>query len=76
MGFIMIIINQRIKQLRIQNNLTQNQLADIIDVRSESVQRFEYGTRRPGLDILVNLADYFDVSLDYLVGRSDIKERQ
>lgn len=67
----MITISQRIKQLRTRNNLTQNQLADIVDVRSESIQRFEYGTRRPSLDVLINLADYFDVSLDYLVGRSD-----
>jgi len=39
-------------------------------------QRYEYGTREPAHKNLIALADYFDVSLDYLVGRSDIKDRR
>lgn len=64
-------LNERIRQLRTQNNITQKQLADAINVQSPSVQRFEYGTVRPSLDKLIVMADYFNVSLDYLVGRSD-----
>ena len=67
----MFLINERIKILRKDSNLTQKQLATIIDVQPVSLQRFEYGTSRPSLDTLVKLADYFNVSLDYLVGRSD-----
>lgn len=64
-------INDRIKTLRSNGLLTQKQLADILEISEVSLQRFEYGTARPSLDTLVALADYFDVSLDYLVGRSD-----
>lgn len=67
----MYLINERIKLLRTQNGLTQKQLAEILKIQPNSVQRIEYGTARPSLDTLVTLADYFNVSLDYLVGRSD-----
>lgn len=67
----MFLINERVKTLRTQNNLTQKQLAEILNIQPNSVQRIEYGTARPSLDTLIILADYFDVSLDYLVGRSD-----
>ena len=69
-------INQRIKELRISQSLTQKQLSQIIDVSEVSLQRFEYGSSRPSLDTLIALADFFNVSLDYLVGRSDVKERR
>lgn len=65
-----MIINQRIKTLRQQHNLTQKQLAEILSVTPVTVQRFEYGTARPSLDTLVKIADHFNVSLDYVVGRS------
>ena len=64
-------INDRIKLLRTSNGVTQKQLADILGVAEVSLQRFEYGSARPSLDTLISLADYFNVSLDYLVGRSD-----
>lgn len=64
-------LSERIKSTRIQHKTTQKQLADAIEVQAASVQRFEYGTVRPSLDKLIAIADYFDVSLDYLVGRSD-----
>ena len=67
----MFLINERVKNLRLQNNPTQKQLAKILSIQPNSVQRIEYGTARPSLDTLVNIADYFNVSLDYLVGRSD-----
>ena len=65
------MLNERIKELRLSHNLTQKQLADILSISILSMQRFEYGTRRPSLDTLILLANYFNVSLDYLVGRSD-----
>ena len=70
----MSIISEKIKCLRLQNNLTQKQLADTVNVQPASLQRFEYGTVRPSLDTLLALADYFNVSLDYLVGRTDNPE--
>lgn len=69
-------INERIKMLRTSNGLTQKQLADAINVSEVSLQRFEYGSSRPSLDTLIALANLFNVSLDYLVGRSDKPERR
>ena len=69
-------INERIKLLRVSSSLTQKQLAEAVSVTEVSLQRFEYGSARPSLDTLLALADYFDVSLDYLVGRSDNPERR
>ena len=71
----MLIINERIKELRTSQNLTQKQIAEHLQVQPVTFQRFEYGDRRPSIDTLVSLADYFDVSLDYLVGRSDDPNR-
>jgi transcriptional regulator with XRE-family HTH domain len=70
----MKILGERIKELRKSKNLTQKQLAEILNVKSQTMQMFEYGTRRPKLENLITLADYFDVSLDYLVGRTDKRE--
>ena len=68
-------IAERVKFLRTSKGLTQKQLADTIGVSEVSLQRFEYGSSRPSLDTLIALADYFDVSLDYLCGRSDEPRR-
>ncbi|MCL1789627.1 MAG: helix-turn-helix domain-containing protein [Oscillospiraceae bacterium] len=72
----MFKINERIKYLRTEKNLTQKKMAKIIGVKEVSYQRYEYGHSIPNLIKLVFLADYFDVSLDYLVGRSDSPERK
>lgn len=62
----------RIRKLRIEKGLTQKELASLLNIAPGSIQRFEYGTVRPSLDSLVALADIFEVSLDYLIGRKDI----
>lgn len=62
--------SERLIQLRQLHKLTQKQLAEILSVTPVTVQRFEYGTARPSLDTLVKIADHFNVSLDYVVGRS------
>lgn len=67
----MSLIGERLKTLRIEKGVTQKAIAENIQVSPVSLQRFEYGTVRPSLDTLISLADYFNVSLDYLVGRSD-----
>lgn len=46
-------------------------MADGIGVAEQAYQRYEYGKTVPSALVLIALADYFDVSLDYLVGRSD-----
>ena len=66
----MIIIGERLKQLRKEKNVTQKAVAIHLGVAETTYQQFEYGSYRPGLPKLIALADYFNVSLDYLVGRS------
>ncbi len=66
-----MILNERFKKLRLQTGVTQKAIAEGIGVTSVSVQRFEYGTARPKLDTVIKIADFFDVSTDYLLGRSD-----
>jgi len=68
--------SERLKQLRTSKNLTQKQVYTAINMSEIGYQRYEYGTREPAYNKLIALADFFDVSLDYLCGRSDIKERR
>lgn len=65
----------RIKQLRIEHGLSQKQLAINTSLTETAIQNYEYGNRKPAFDVLIALADYFNVSLDYLVGRSDMPDR-
>lgn len=64
-------LNERIKELRKNNNLTQKQLAAILGITEVSEQRYEYGTVTPTVENLILLADYFNISVDYLLGRTD-----
>jgi transcriptional regulator with XRE-family HTH domain len=72
----MASLGKRIKELRELNNLTQRELAEIMGYKTtRSVQFLEAGQRNLDHHQLVALADFFDVSLDYLVGRSDDPRR-
>lgn len=61
----------RIAELRIAKGLTQAQLAEIFGWSQQSVQTWETGSRNPPLEKLLQLADYFAVSIDFLLGRTD-----
>lgn len=67
----MIIIGKRIKFLRKTNNITQLELANILNVSRATVNNWERGNSFPGDDIKIKLANYFKVSIDYLLGYSD-----
>lgn len=67
---------ERLVELRKARRLTQKQVAEGTHITEVAVQNYESGRRKPSYDILIALADYFDVSLDYLVGRSDVPERR
>lgn len=68
--------SERLISLRKTRNLTQKQVYESIEMSALGYQRYEYGTREPAYNKLIALADYFNVSLDYLVGRSDNPERR
>lgn len=56
-------------ELRKLNNLTQRQVAAALEISQPSYIRYENGGAEPNIEKLVKLADLFDVSLDYLLGR-------
>lgn len=65
------MFNKRLRQMRMKRGFTQQRLADSIDIALRSYQCYETGTRTPNYELLVQLADVLDVSLDYLMGRDE-----
>ena len=64
-----IIMGQRIKYLRKENNLSQDDLAVLLHVDRTTISGYVTGNRIPNIYTLIHIADIFHVSLDYLVGR-------
>ena len=64
---------ERLKELREEKGLLGKDLAKAFNVESATITNWEKGNRCPKDDILIKLADYFDCSLDYLLGRTDNK---
>ena len=69
-------LNVQFKKIRLDRGLTQKQVANALGITEQSYQRYEYGKVIPSATVLISLADFYNVSLDYLVGRSDIPERR
>ncbi|GKU75954.1 helix-turn-helix domain-containing protein [Paenibacillus sp. L3-i20] len=65
------IFAERFKILRLMKSVSQQDIAAFLGVDRTIVSHWERGTRIPSLEVAYTLADYFDVSLDYLVGRSE-----
>ncbi len=68
----MEILAKNLRDLRHQYGYTQTQIATEIGVCYQAYQKYELGTAIPPLPKLIKLADLFDVSLDFLVGRKEI----
>ena len=66
----MFDFSAHLKNLRLSKKLTQKQLAENLNVTEHCIQHYERGSRKPTYDMMISLADYFDVSLDYLTGRT------
>lgn len=64
-------MNFRLKELRKQKGLSQVRLSVDLCIPQNSISRFENGIRIPDCDTLIQIADYFNVSIDYLVGRTN-----
>ena len=60
---------ETLKKYRLSKDLTQREIAEFIGMTANAYQKYELGTRVPKLDVLIQLADIFHVSLDELVGR-------
>ena len=70
-GENMKIIGERLKQLREEAGFSQNKLAKLIGIQQSSLNRYESGFSNPTPETLLWFADYFDVSMDYIYGRTD-----
>ncbi|WP_231493536.1 helix-turn-helix domain-containing protein [Alicyclobacillus macrosporangiidus] len=62
---------ERLMTLRSRFHLTKKALAEAVGLSERLVYYYEQGQRSPNMETLIALADFFDVSIDYLVGRSD-----
>lgn len=64
---------KKIRDLREDNDLTQLECAKIAYISKNSYIRYETGEREPPFDVMIRLAEYYNVSLDYLAGRTECK---
>ena len=64
---------ENIRSLRIDNGYTQQQIADYLNVKQNTYSQYEVGTLNYSVDTLMKLADFYHVSVDYLLGRTDVK---
>ena len=65
--------SKRLKKLRIEKKLLQREIAALLNLSRAAITYYELGKRFPDQETLKKLADFFDVSIDYLVGRSNHK---
>ena len=69
-GFI-VKLKERMKELRMERNLSQKKIAADLGIGITTYCRYELGEREPGASLLDQMADYYDVTTDYLLGRSN-----
>ncbi len=65
------MFSSRLKYLREKKDLSQLELGKILNLTQQTINNYENGKREPNQEILQKIADYFKVSVDYLLGRSD-----
>ena len=70
-----IKIGTFLKELRKAKGLTQEQLAEKLNVSSRTVSRWETGSNMPDIGMLVEIADFYDVSIDFLLDRTNNPKR-
>ena len=68
----MSVFSQRLLELRQARHLSQNSVATALEIGSRTYQYYESGEREPVLSTLIRMADFYNVSLDYLAGRTDV----
>ena len=66
-----IKMGQRIRELRLENGLSQQQLAHEIGVTQNTISQYEKGTAKTSIDVLIKLASVFNASTDYILGLKD-----
>ena len=67
------MLHERLRALRLEKGLRQKDLLETLELSSARYSQYESGKRVPSLDQLMRIADFYDVTLDYLVGRTDLR---
>lgn len=68
------MIYERIRNLREDSDFTQQQIADKLFINRRTYSSYENGVRNMSIEILSKIADIFNTSTDYLIGRTDVKK--
>ena len=68
------MFTERLKKLRKKEKLTQKDIATFLNISQPAYQQFESGKKKMNLETMEKLADYFNVSIDYLLGKTDIPD--
>lgn len=63
----------RLQDLREDNDITQSQIASVLNIKQNTYSQYENGKRQMPIELLWKLADYYNTSIDYLVGRTNTK---
>ncbi len=66
------MLSKILKELREARNLSQTDVAKVLNITRQAYNHYETGVRLPSLESLIMIADYFDVSTDYLLGRNSL----
>lgn len=72
----MIKLSERLRELRKENKITQVKVSKDLGIAQATYSGYETGLNEPSAEMLMHLSDYFNVSVDYLLGKSDIKATQ
>jgi transcriptional regulator with XRE-family HTH domain len=67
------MLKNRLEELRIEKGLTKKEVADYLKIDQSTYGKYELGKREPDYDILDKLANFFECSVDYLLGRTNVR---
>jgi transcriptional regulator with XRE-family HTH domain len=70
---VLIVFGNRLKELRIEKGLTQEELGELVNLTKANISKYESGKLEPNIDTINYLASFFDVSADYLFGRTTVR---
>ena len=66
-----MLFSERLRELRQNKGLSQSQLADALNISKSAIRMYELGKREPDLETLEGIADFFNVDINYLIGKED-----
>ena len=66
---------ENLKKLREEAGISQKQLAELIGVSQQSVNKYENHNIEPDIEVMIRIADYFNTSVDYLIGHTDVRRK-